>query len=86
MKRREACIALTGLALGGMAAPQPGASPDKPIKLIVPYPPGASTDALGRAVAQKMSGSMGQPVVVDNRGGASGNIGAEATARAPADG
>lgn len=86
MKRREACIALTGLALGGMAAAQPGAYPDKPIKLIVPYPPGASTDALARAVAQKMSGSMGQPVVVDNRGGASGNIGAEATARAPADG
>ena len=53
---------------------------------MVPYPPGASTDTLSRIVAQKMAPSMGQPVVVDNRGGASGNIGAELVAKAPPDG
>ena len=60
--------------------------PDKPIRLIVPYPPGASTDTLGRTVAHKLSESMGQSVVVENRTGASGNIGAELIAKAPADG
>jgi tripartite-type tricarboxylate transporter receptor subunit TctC len=60
--------------------------PDRPIKLVVPYPPGASSDAMGRLVAQKISGPLGQPVVVDNRSGASGNIGTEAVAKSAADG
>ncbi len=60
--------------------------PDKPIRWIVPYPPGGSTDILTRIVAQKMHENWGQPVVVDNRGGASGIIGVEAAAKAPADG
>ncbi len=60
--------------------------PDRPIKLIVPYPPGASTDILARAIGQKMSVSMGVPVVVDNRAGASGIIGTEALARSKPDG
>ncbi|MDB5900145.1 MAG: tripartite tricarboxylate transporter substrate binding protein [Ramlibacter sp.] len=86
MKRREAGLALAALALGatGLACAQ--AFPDKPIKLVVPYPPGASTDALARIVGQKMAASMGQPVVVDNKGGASGNIGTEFVAKSAPDG
>jgi tripartite-type tricarboxylate transporter receptor subunit TctC len=60
--------------------------PDKPIKLVVPYPPGASTDTLARLVGQKMAASIGQPVVIDNRGGASGNIGTELVAKSAPDG
>jgi len=95
MQRRDAGLALAAFALSGTLpsfAQQATSTssgqgyPDKPIRLIVPYPPGASTDALGRLVGQKLAGSMGQPVVVDNRAGASGNIGTEAVAKAPADG
>ncbi|CAM9698149.1 unnamed protein product [Phaeothamnion confervicola] len=60
--------------------------PSKPIKLVVPYPPGGSADILARAIGQKLSDGLGQPVVVDNRPGAGTAIGAEATAKAPADG
>jgi tripartite-type tricarboxylate transporter receptor subunit TctC len=60
--------------------------PDKPLKLVVPYPPGASTDSLGRLVGQKLTETLGQSVVIDNRAGASGNIGTEYVARQPGDG
>ena len=49
--------------------------PDKPIKLVVPYPPGASTDALARLIGSRLSVNLSQNVIVDNRAGASGNIG-----------
>ncbi|HVE54999.1 MAG TPA: tripartite tricarboxylate transporter substrate-binding protein, partial [Ramlibacter sp.] len=86
MKRRAAGLALAALALSlhGFAPAQN--FPDKPIKLVVPYPPGASTDAVGRIVGQKVAAALGQPVVVDNRAGASGNIGTEFVARSGADG
>ena len=60
--------------------------PSGPIKLIVPFPAGGSVDMVARNVAKKLTEVLGQPVLVDNRAGASGNIGAEAAARSPADG
>jgi len=60
--------------------------PTKPIRMIVPYPPGGGTDIVGRMVAQKLFESLGQQVIVDNRGGATGSIGAEAAAKSLPDG
>jgi tripartite-type tricarboxylate transporter receptor subunit TctC len=60
--------------------------PDKPLRLIVPFPPGGGTDILVRAIGPKLTETWGQPVVVDNRGGANGMIGAAFAAKAPPDG
>lgn len=62
------------------------AYPNKPVRIIVPYPAGGSTDVLARVLGQKIGEEMGQPVVVENRPGASGNIGASYVAKSPADG
>jgi tripartite-type tricarboxylate transporter receptor subunit TctC len=77
----------------GIAAPHsyaqndPAANyPDRPIRLVVGFPPGGATDILARILSQHMPGSIGQPVVVDNRGGASGTIAASMVAKGPADG
>lgn len=80
---------LTTLLLAGAAlisASAHAAYPDKPLRLIVPWAPGGSTDAIARAIAQRMGETMGQSVVVDNRSGASGRIGTEAAAKAAPDG
>jgi len=69
-----------------VGAAQAQTFPAKPIRMIVPFPPGGLTDLLGRLVANELSKSLGQPVVVENRSGAGGNIGMEMTAKAPADG
>ena len=68
------------------AATPPSAYPNKPVRVIVPYPPGGPTDIVARVVFQQVSEATGQQFVIDNRAGAGGNIGAEAVARAPADG
>ncbi len=70
------------LAAGGALAQYP----NKSIKMIVPYPPGGATDVIGRVLAQRLSTALGQQVVVDNRGGAGGNIGADAVAKSTPDG
>ena len=60
--------------------------PAKPVRIIVPYPAGSTPDIIGRTLAERLQSSLGQPFVVENRSGAGGNIGAEAVAKAPADG
>ncbi len=79
-------IASLAICLTAHAPAAMSAYPEKPIRIVVPWAAGGSTDALARAVAQRMSDSMGQPVVVENRAGASGRIGAEAVAKAAPDG
>ncbi len=78
------------LGLGSAASLLPGrafaAFPDHPIRLIVPFAAGGNADIVGRIVGERISNALGQPVVVDNRGGAGGSIGAEAVARATPDG
>lgn len=68
----------------GMASAQP--FPSRPIKVVVPYPPGGGTDVVTRIVTQKMAAILGAPIVIDNRPGAGGNVGTEFVARQPADG
>jgi tripartite-type tricarboxylate transporter receptor subunit TctC len=74
-----------GLALGTGAA-RAQSWPDRPLRLVVPFPPGGPVDAVARVVAPRLSSALGQPVTVENRAGAGGIVGAEHAARAPADG
>ena len=60
--------------------------PSRPLRMILPFPPGGGTDILGRLIAERLSAGLGQPVVTENRGGAGGNVGAEAAARSAPDG
>ena len=80
---RRTLLALALLAAGSVSAQT---WPTGPIKLIVPFPAGGSVDMVARAVGKQLGDALGQPVLVDNRAGASGNIGAEFAARQPADG
>jgi len=81
-------LLLAGLALCGSAAAQPTSQnfPSQPIKFIVPFTPGTGMDIIARHVGPKLTERLGEPVVVENRPGASGNIGAEAVAKAAPDG
>ena len=62
------------------------AYPDRPIKLVVPYPPGGTTDLLARTLAPRLSERLGQPILIENRAGAGGVIGSQVVAKSPADG
>jgi tripartite-type tricarboxylate transporter receptor subunit TctC len=86
LARLALAATLTGAALLPAIASAQGAYPNKPIRVIVPFPAGSTTDIIARAITDKMSASLGQPLVVDNRGGASGTIGQAAVANAAADG
>lgn len=84
--RRQLLAAALALPLAGTAALAQGAYPSKPIKIVVPFPAGGTSDVLARLIGVKLSESLGQPVVVDNRAGSGGNIGADQVAKSPADG
>jgi tripartite-type tricarboxylate transporter receptor subunit TctC len=86
MRRRH----LFSLAVSGLAAPSvlraQGAWPDRPVRLIVPFPPGGSTDTIARILQPKVSEVLGRQVVIENRSGACGSVGAIEAARAVPDG
>jgi tripartite-type tricarboxylate transporter receptor subunit TctC len=86
MKRIIAAILLALLWAHGPLRAQSGAYPDKPIRLIVPFPAGSETDGISRVIGQKVSAKLGQQIVVENRPGASGSLGSEQVAKATPDG
>ncbi|PHM20754.1 MAG: ABC transporter substrate-binding protein [Curvibacter sp. PD_MW3] len=83
--RRTLLVALVATA-GVLPAAHAQSWPSKPIKVVVNFPAGGAADQIARAVAQPLQEALGQPVVIDNRGGSGGNIGGDVVAKAPADG
>jgi tripartite-type tricarboxylate transporter receptor subunit TctC len=75
-----------GLFLGGITGSASAAYPEKPIRVVVPYPPGGGTDVVARIVQERLRQELGQPILIDNRGGAAGSIGTEMVAKADPDG
>ena len=92
MHRRVVVLAVAtalivcGIGVGTSSAQTAARFPDRPIRLVVGVPPGGSTDLVARIVGEQLGRQLGQPVVVENRGGAAGNIGAELVAKSPPDG
>jgi tripartite-type tricarboxylate transporter receptor subunit TctC len=86
-RTRTLLCASVALALGALSAAAPAQNyPTKPVRLIVPFPPGGSNDIVGRLMAQELTDKLGKQVVVDNRGGAGGVLGTEIAANADPDG
>lgn len=83
LSRRSALVAA---ALMPMAAQAQSWAPSRPVRMVVPFPAGGATDVVARVLGEHMSGTLGQPVVVENRTGAGGNVGVENVVRSPADG
>lgn len=80
-------FAVLAVAAASFAGPAPAQQyPTRPVRMLIGFPPGGGTDIVGRIVAQKLSENLGQQIIVENRGGATGMIGAELTAKAPPDG
>lgn len=85
-RRTWLCAAASLLALSAGTAAQAQAYPTKPIRLVVPFPPGGATDILARMLGEKLAVAFKQPVVIENKAGAAGIIGTDAVAKAPPDG
>jgi tripartite-type tricarboxylate transporter receptor subunit TctC len=83
---RSSLALIAAAMIATSAQAQTGEWPTKPIRLIAPFPPASTADVIGRVLGQKLSQRLGQPVVIDNRVGASGNLGADAIAKAAPDG
>jgi tripartite-type tricarboxylate transporter receptor subunit TctC len=81
-----ALLALAGLGLTAHAQPAAAEWPNKPIRWVVPFPPGGAMDAIARTLGEKAAKSLGQPFVIENKPGAGGNIGADFVAKQPGDG
>ena len=81
-----AALMLTGTASAQTAPAAAGTYPNRPIRMVIPWPPGQATDLAGRVLGQKLAELLGQPVVIDNRAGAGGMIGTDNVAKAPPDG
>ncbi len=84
--RRQLLLLAGALPLATSFAFAQGAYPSKPVKIVVPFPAGGTSDVLARLIGVKLGESLGQPVVVENRAGSGGNIGADLVAKSPADG
>jgi tripartite-type tricarboxylate transporter receptor subunit TctC len=89
LNRRQALLAGLGSVLpaaASFAQQAPADWPARPLRIVVPYPPGGSSDIIARSISQPLSDALKQPVIVENKPGANGNLGAEFVAKAPADG
>ncbi len=86
MKRRALVASAMAVGLGGLKTARAQAWPNKPITLVVPFPPGGGTDAFARPLSAQLTKQLGRQVIIDNRGGAGGTVGASIAAKAPGDG